>query len=124
MADFQRLDAYQCSLHFLRWLAPQLLTVGREHRDLADQLRRASSSIPLNIAEATGRRGKDRVQHNSIAYGSAKECLAALEVAEVFGLLNEGKNKDGKEMLERLIAMLAVMSGVAGKSATEKRSSE
>ncbi len=47
---------------------------------LRDQLIRASSSVALNIAEGSGRFGRDRVQHYRIAYGSAKESLSILNI--------------------------------------------
>jgi four helix bundle protein len=42
-------------------------------RSLGDQLVRAASSVPANLAEGHGRFGRDRMQHWRIAYGSAKE---------------------------------------------------
>jgi four helix bundle protein len=47
---------------------------------LRDQLVRASSSVALNVAEGSGRFGRDRVQHYRIAYGSARESLAILNI--------------------------------------------
>ncbi len=110
MADFQHLDCYRYSLSFVRWVANLLPSLTRPHGDLADQLRRASASVPLNIAEATGRRGKDRFHHNAIAYGSAKECLAVLDVMDAMGLAETSLLAQGRQDLERVISMLAVMS--------------
>jgi len=42
-------------------------------KSLADQVIRAASSVPANIAEGAGRSGRDRLHHYRIAYGSAKE---------------------------------------------------
>ena len=57
----------------------------REHprgqADLRDQLQRASTSIPLNVAEASGKTGTaDRARFCAIARGSALECAAILDV--------------------------------------------
>jgi len=50
--DFERLDVYRCAIDFLA-LAVRITThMPRGHGDLRDQLRRASTSIPLNVAEA------------------------------------------------------------------------
>ena len=45
------------------------------------------TSIPLNIAEATGRIGGDRLHHFRIALGSLREVGAALACAKRFGWL-------------------------------------
>ena len=110
MADFQQLDVYRCSLVFVRWVADLLPTLTRPYGELADQLRRASISVPLNIAEATGRRGKDRLHLNAIAYGSAKECMAILDVMGEMRISDEKTLEEGHRNLDRIIAMLAVMS--------------
>ncbi len=47
---------------------------------IADQVIRAASSVPANIAEGHGRFGRDRVYHYRIAYGSAKEVDAYLRL--------------------------------------------
>ena len=55
MLDYERLDVYQCALQ-LAALAFQILEkVPRGHGELSDQLRRATISIPLNIAEGAGK---------------------------------------------------------------------
>ena len=55
-------------------------------RDMADQARRASASVPLNLAEGSGRAGRDRLQHYRIALvywyqGDFESSREALEVA-------------------------------------------
>jgi len=42
-------------------------------KGLADQVVRAASSVPANLAEGAGRSGRDRMYHYRIAYGSVKE---------------------------------------------------
>jgi hypothetical protein len=50
MLSFQRLDVYRCSIELLAFSATIDFPRGLSH--LADQLRRAALSVPLNIAEA------------------------------------------------------------------------
>ena len=54
-------------------------------RDLARQLKRAASSVALNIAEGSGSSGGTRRERYKNALGSAREVGACLDVAEAFG---------------------------------------
>jgi four helix bundle protein len=57
---------------------------------MADQLKRASLSIPLNIAEGYGKRGSDDgARLHDIARGSAHECGALLDAGKVLKLADE-----------------------------------
>ena len=51
-------------------------------RQLSDQLKRAASSVALNLAEGSGRNGKDdQLRFFHIAFGSLRECQAILDMA-------------------------------------------
>ncbi|MGE3975800.1 MAG: four helix bundle protein [Bdellovibrionales bacterium] len=51
---------------------------------LKDQLLRASSSVALNLAEASGKRTpKDQIRFYSIALGSLRECEAIFEIESI-----------------------------------------
>ena len=57
---------------------------------LTGQLRRASVSIPSNVAEGHGRRTtKAYLNHVSIAIGSQAEFATCIELAARFGFLDE-----------------------------------
>ena len=75
--------------------------------DLVDQARRAAISIPLNIAEGAGRRGRDRKYHFSIALGSTKEVMAALELMFRLDMIAESTFHDLITLLDRLGGLLA-----------------
>ena len=70
------------------------------------QLRTASASIVLNIAEGRGRVGKDRVHHWRIAHGSAEETVAILRVAHGFGDLSGRDTRAPLQTLDRILPML------------------
>jgi len=59
-----------------------------EQQALADQLRRACYSIPLNIAEGTSRKGtRDYRKFLDTAWGSLAETQTALDIAKDLGYL-------------------------------------
>ena len=106
MFDFQKLEVYQKSKNFCKVIYS---TLDERNFDRAtnDQLRRASFSIMLNIAEGTSRfSNKDRRNFFVIARGSAFECLAIMEY------LNETKEntqhalQESEKNLEEISKML------------------
>ena len=104
---FQRLDVYQCAIEFLALTVQVADEIPRGNSGLLDQLRRAASSIPLNIAEAAGRTGKaDAARAYAIARGSAMECAAVLDALSVLKGVDTETKQRGDELLERIVAML------------------
>src|SRR2546427_2096537 len=107
MLSFQRLDVYRCAIYFLALAAEVADDVPRGNAGLLDQLRRAASSIPLNIAEAAGRTGKaDAARAYAIARGSAMECAAVFDALAVLKVVDARMHQRGGELLERVVAML------------------
>ena len=49
MLDYERLDVYRLSLNFLAVASRLIEVLPRGHSSLADQLRRAAMSVPLNL---------------------------------------------------------------------------
>ena len=82
-----RLVAYDLAIDLVRRLREPLAVVRRHDPDLARQASRALASVPLNVAEATGRAGRDRLHLFRVALGSLRELGAALDVAAAFGWL-------------------------------------
>jgi four helix bundle protein len=78
---------YDVSLTLLRAVRSPLELLGRRDASLADQLRRAATSVHLNVAEGNRRAGKDRGHLFRVALGSASEVQACLEAAEALGYL-------------------------------------
>ena len=107
MLSFQRLDVYQRSVEFLALAVETSAVVARGNGPLLDQLRRAATSISLNIAEAAGRTGDaDTARAYAIARGSAMECAAVLDALRVLKMVDEGTHGRGIELLGRIVAML------------------
>lgn len=79
MFDFQKLEVYHKAKEFCQTIKV-ILQKKEFDRVTNDQLRRASFSIMLNIAEGCSRfSNKDRKNFMVIARGSAFECVAILE---------------------------------------------
>ena len=74
-----------------------------EQYNLSSQLRRASSSILLNIAEAYGRyHYLDRLRFLYIARGSLSETLSGFIVAQTVGYCNETQLNWSRELKIRI----------------------
>jgi len=104
--DHEKLEVYREAVAFVAWLSAVLeaaLRVG----DVKDQLDRASTSIPLNIAEGNGKYAlKDRCRYFDTAHGSALECAAGLDVLVAKAKLTTEQVRPGKERLQRIVRML------------------
>ena len=102
--DYEKLEVYQESLVFCGWVGQFLDTISAKAA-AKDQLDRASTSIPLNIAEGNGKFSRrDRARFFEIARGSALECAACLDVLVVRRLASESQIEGGKERLVHVAA--------------------
>ena len=81
------LRIYFVLLDLVRELRPIVNELARKDPDLARQCRRALTSAPLNTAEGSYSRGKNRAARYHNALGSLREVLACLEVAAALGYL-------------------------------------
>src|SRR5664279_131165 len=79
------LTIYPIVLEFTGTLRPLLSQIERRDRDLGRQLRRASSSVALNLAEGMYSRGELSTARYHTALGSMRESFSCLEVAHAFG---------------------------------------
>ena len=112
MFGFHKLDAYRCAVTFLGQAAPLSDRVSRGYASLSDQLRRAALSVPLNIAEGSGKSTqRDAQRFYAIARGSALECAAIVDALEVLGFVGGPELAASRELLERIVSMLTRMMG-------------
>ena len=107
----ERLDAYKASIDFLA-IADEVsgsLPKGRAY--LADQLRRAATSIALNIAEGAGEfAAREKARFYRMARRSATECGAVLDVCARLGLGGAAQRlATGKALAHRIVSMLTVL---------------
>ena len=115
--DHERLEVYQEAINFIAWLSTLLEGTVRIG-DVKDQLDRASTSIPLNIAEGNGKYApKDRCRFFDIAHGSALECAAGLDVLVAKVKLTPEEIRPRKETLQKIVRMLI---GLIKRNSTRK----
>ena len=98
--------ALETSLPLIRALRRSLSPLRIRDAKLYDQIRRAATSVALNLAEGAGRSGRDRRRHYRIAAGSAEEVRVALRVAEAWGDLSPQATAEALGRLDQLLAML------------------
>lgn len=104
--DHEKLDVYQEAISFCGWVGDLLSNIAAKAA-AKDQLDRASTSIPLNIAEGNGKfSDADRSRFLEIARGSALECAACLDVLVVRKYVSADDIASSKEQLVRIVNML------------------
>ncbi len=106
MFSHEKLTAYQKAISFVAWTQP-ILEVLPGKVSARDQLDRASTSVPLNMAEGNAKFSMaDRARFLQIAHGSAVECAACLDVLVARGMMDARVAQEGKDQLEAVVNML------------------
>lgn len=106
MFSHEKLVAYQKSIDFVAWTQPLIESLPGKI-SARDQLERASTSVPLNIAEGNAKFSQtDRARFFQIAHGSAVECAACLDVLVVRHAISTEIAQAGKIQLEPVVNML------------------
>ena len=104
--DHEKLFAYQRGIGFVAWSSDLLENIPTK-LSVTDQLDRASTSVPLNIAEGNGKYTlPDRCRSFEIARGSALECAACLDVLVAKGKCTADQVQGGKALLHEVVCLL------------------
>jgi four helix bundle protein len=104
--DHEKLIAYQRSIQFVAWSSPLLEKLPTKLA-VSDQLDRASTSVPLNIAEGNAKyTAPDRCRYFDTARGSALEWAACLDVLVAKGKCTFEQIQSGKELLHETVSLL------------------
>jgi four helix bundle protein len=104
--DHEKLDVYRKSIAFCAWVG-EFLPLITQKTAAKDQLDRASTSIPLNIAEGNGKFSvKDRARFLEMARGSTLECAACLDVLVARKLATLEQIAGAKTELAAIVRMM------------------
>ena len=99
---------YQRAMRLIELTRDTLDQLPTGYAFLADQLRRAASSIPLNFAEGCGKSTpRDRRRYFHAARASAYEVAAIFDVGLRFGVIPEAIHQEGKDVCDHIAAMLS-----------------
>lgn len=114
MFDFQKLEVYKKAKVF-HVDCKRIILEKKPDRYVVDQLGRASFSVPLNIAEGSGKFSqRDRKNYFTTARASLFECVAVLDILKDAGTLTEMElekmMKDADELSRILYAMIKNLS--------------
>jgi four helix bundle protein len=102
----ENLNVYKQALNFIEF-TNKIFVNSTTIISAYHQLDKASTSIPLNIAEGTGRfTNKDKSHYYDIARGSALECSACLDVLLIKKRITEEEAELGKKILIEIVSML------------------
>jgi four helix bundle protein len=105
MPATSRFVALEVALRAVESLAPVVRRIHAHDKNLADQLRRAATSIALNLAESVGSDGGNRRARLHSALGSTQETRAALRIAAAWGHVDARTRDLLDAELDRVAAM-------------------
>ena len=109
--DHEKLDSYQVALDLVVLIDQVVKQLPRGRAYLADQLLRAGTSVPLNIAEGAGKfSASEKGRFYRIAKRSATECAGIFEICQRLNLIEEINYLKSRELLIRIVSMLTKMA--------------
>ncbi len=109
--DHEKLDVYQAAIDFVVVADNVVEHLPRGRAYLADQLNRAATSVPLNIAEGAGEFSPaEKARFYRMAKRSATECAAIFDVCRRLKVIEDRTFGAARELLLRIVAMLTKMA--------------
>jgi len=109
--DHEKLDVYKAAIKVVVLIEEVVNQFPRGRAYLADQLQRAGTSIPLNIAEGAGEyASSEKIRFYRMARRSATECASIFDICQQLRIINEEQLQISRELLLRIVAMLTKMS--------------
>ena len=108
---YEKLDVYRCAMQFMQAADALIEKLPKGYAHLADQLRRASLSVPLNIAEGSAKRtSTERMRYFEIARASAIECSAVINCCLSLQLADKALLSTLRSLVLRIVQMLSKLA--------------
>lgn len=105
---FESLIVYQKSQELSTELVEKAISFEYKYSWIRDQLIGAVISVPLNIAESSGRRNsKEKLQFLRIAQASSYELVAILEICNSLNLVKKEEYVALKDKIEQICKILS-----------------
>ena len=109
--DHEKLDVYQAAIELVVLIDKIVDQFPRGRSYLADQLLRAGTSVPLNIAEGAGEYSvNEKSRYYRMAKRSATESAAIIEICRRLELVENDQYSKARKLLIRIVAMLTKMA--------------
>ena len=119
--DHEKLDIYQHALAFVATAHHIGDELPGKRGDLGDQLRRASTSIALNLAEGAGEFApREKARFYRIARRSAVECAAILDVAARLGLVRAAQPQAREDLIRIVGGIVRLIQSSERRSGQEQ----
>lgn len=106
--DYRRLDVWKKSMMLVKMVYPLIERLPQEEKyALGNQIRRAVTSIVLNIAEGTGRNSDKELRYFlTVARGSTSEVEAQLLICVELGFFSEQDASPALYLCDNIKGML------------------
>ena len=96
---------YELLIAMVRSVCGLSRKVQQHDPDLARQMRRAGTSVVLNMVEGWHSLAGHRVARFHTAMGSARETMACLDVAVALGYLTEAEVLEDRDRIDHIVAV-------------------
>ncbi len=109
--DHEKLHVYSAAIELVVLIDTVVEHFPRGRAYLADQLHRAGTSVPLNIAEGAGEySSNEKSRFYRMAKRSATECAAIFDICKRLQLMEDARYLEGRELLIRIVSMLTKLA--------------
>lgn len=109
--DHEKFIVYQRAIEFVELSDYAVTNLPEGRAYISDQLKRASSSIVLNIAEGAGEfSANDKKRFYRMARRSATECAAIIDICVRLNLIKQSDQTKARDLLLHIVRMLTKMT--------------